>query len=97
MTNHHRGARGLPRVAKFLRTTERRYYIGFNVRPWIPGRRYAWPRLYDTREEAEAAMKALPIFANKINPAFGRIISASVESIICPARPLSFGIPDNSG
>lgn len=73
------------------RMLRERFYIAFNCRgAWRPERRrhdrYVWPKLFHSREQAERAMKALPIFSNREATAGrGRIVSASVERVLVRA------------
>lgn len=77
----------------------RRYFIQFSyrgegdryldARGMVRYRKGVWPILFDTRDEAETALKALPIFTNAaaIPGVRPRLISASVESVAVAARP----------
>jgi hypothetical protein len=83
------------RLEKAEEASRRRWYIAFNVKPYLRTElpryhryhfhKYVWPKLYTSKDAAYDAIKTLPIFANAA-PTHnrGRIISASVEATMLP-------------
>lgn len=97
LTDHQRRSEAAKAAAAERRSRER-FYIQFNLKGapvwqwhnrfgygrWI-WPRAVWPILFTTREEAEAAVETLPIFANAdAIPGRARIRSASIEKILLP-------------
>ena len=58
-----------------------RYFIQFSAKPYIPGERHVWPRLFDTRREAEDWMHSAGDVLFKQNIPGRRISSAAVQSV----------------
>ena len=65
----------------------KRYYLSFSVKGSFNFRtrrydRYVWPKLFFSREAAEVALRALPVFQNTgPTPQRGRIVSVSIECV----------------
>lgn len=74
-------AKAMRREGRLIATARLSYFIQLSVAPYQKGERFVWPRLFDTRREAEDFVRnKAALFAQNVPGR--RIVSAAVQHVM---------------